>query len=94
MQNDLPLNQIDELGMILAQIADLEKRANKIKQSIKDTASAGGAKVVEGQLFKATYSETNRAIFDKEAFVEAHGEEAYAQFTKTTAIFSVKVTSK
>lgn len=94
MQNDLPLNQIDELGMILAQIADLEKRAEEIKKTIKDSASAGGAKVVEGELFKATYIESNRSVFDKAAFVKVHGEEAYAQFTKTTAIFSVKVTSK
>ena len=36
----------------------------------------------------------SRSVFDKDAFIKVHGAEAYAQFTKTTAVFSVKVTSK
>lgn len=94
MNNDLNINSVDTLGALLAQIADLEKQANAIKDAIKNSASAGGAKVVEGALFKATYIETNRSVFDKDAFIKVHGSEAYAQFTKTTAVFSVKVTSK
>ena len=94
MNNDLNINSVDTLGALLAQIADLEKQANAIKDAIKNSASAGGAKVVEGALFKATYIETNRSVFDKDAFIKVHGAEAYAQFTKTTAVFSVKVTSK
>ena len=94
MNNDLNTNSVDTLGALLAEIADLTKRADAIKDSIKDAASNGGAKVVEGALFKATYTETNRSVFDKDAFIKVHGAEAYAQFTKTTAVFSVKVTSK
>ena len=94
MNNDLNINSVDTLGALLAQIADLEKQANAIKDAIKNSASAGGAKVIEGALFKATYIETNRSVFDKDAFIKVHGAEAYAQFTKTTAVFSVKVTSK
>ena len=94
MNNDLNINSVDTLGALLAQIADLEKQANAIKDAIKNSASAGGAKVVEGAFFKATYIETNRSVFDKDAFIKVHGAEAYAQFTKTTAVFSVKVTSK
>ena len=94
MNNDLNINSVDTLGALLAQIADLEKQANAIKDAIKNSASAGGAKVVEGALFKATYIETNRSVFDKDAFIKVHGAEAYARFTKTTAVFSVKVTSK
>lgn len=85
---------VDTLGALLAQIADLQKQADAIKDAIKDSASAGGAKVVEGGLFKATYIETNRSVFDKAAFVKAFGTEAYERFTKTTAVFSVKVTSR
>ena len=48
----------------------------------------------EGVLFKATYIESNKSIFDKEAFIKAFSAEAYAKYTKTTAVFSVKVTSK
>ena len=101
MQNDIAnitAASVDELGVLLRQIADLEKRAaaikNAIKDAIKDSASAGGDKVVEGSLFKATYTETNRCVFDKDAFIKAHGAEAYAKFTKTTAVFSVKVTAR
>jgi len=94
MNNDLTFTSVDALGTLLAQIADLTKQADAIKDSIKDTASAGGAKVVEGAIFKATYSETNRTVFDKDAFIKVHGADAYAKFTKTTAVFSVKVTSR
>ena len=94
MINDLALNTIDTLGALLAQIADLTKQADAIKDAIKDAASAGGPKVVEGALFKATYTETNRSTFDKDAFIAVHGAEAYKQFTKTSAVFSVKVTSR
>lgn len=94
MNNDLNLNNVDTLGALLAQIADLTKQADAIKDAIKESASAGGAKVVEGALFKATYTETNRTIFDKDAFIKVYGAKTYAEFTKTTPIFSVKVTSR
>ena len=94
MNNDLNINNVDTLGALLAQIADLTKQADAIKDSIKDNASKGGAKVVEGALFKATYIESNRSVFDKDAFIKVHGAEAYARFTKVSDVFSVKVTSK
>ena len=122
MKNDLNLNQIDELGMLLAQISDLQKKADKIKDGIKDVASAGGAKVVEGSLFKATYIESNRSsvnwlnIIGNKLGVEFEEKEkaeeswkkvalklgyeakelptAIAEHTSTTAVFSVKVTSR
>ena len=94
MNNDLNINSVDTLGALLAQIADLTKQADKIKDDIKDSASKGGDKVVEGALFKATYIESNRSVFDKDAFIKVHGAEAYAAFTKVSAVFSVKVTSK
>jgi hypothetical protein len=87
-------NQVDELGTLLAQIATLTKRADAIKDGIKDSASAGGDKVVEGELFKATYIESNRSTFDKDAFIKEFGAESYAKYTKTSAVFSVKVTSR
>ena len=94
MKNDLNTNSIDTLGALLAQIKDLTDQADAIKDAIKDSASNGGAKVVEGALFKATYVESNRSVFDKDAFIKEFGADAYAKFTKTTAVFSVKVTSR
>ncbi len=88
--------QVDNLGQLLAQIADLTKQADAIKDTIKDNASAGGDKVVEGDLFKATYIESNRSVVDYKALCAALGitAEQVAEYTKTTAVFSVKVTSK
>jgi hypothetical protein len=121
--NDIQLTQVDTLGNLLAQIAELTKQADAIKDNIKDAASAGGAKVVEGNLFKATYIETNRSSIDwlglvaSKVGVEIADKEdakdswkkvaiklgfdadkelptAIAANTKTTAVFSVKVTSR
>lgn len=84
----------DELGTLLAQIATLTKQADAIKDAMKDIASKGGDTVFEGSLFKCTYTEADRTIFDKAAFVKAHGEEVYNSFTKTTAVFSIKTTAR
>ena len=123
MNNDLQTRDVDTLGALLAQIADLTKQADKIKDGIKDVASLGGAKVVEGAMFKATYIETNRTsidwlgliaakvgveIADKEEAKDSWKKvavklgfdakeelpKAIADNSKTTAVFSVKVTSR
>ena len=96
MNNDLALNSIDTLGALLAQISDLTKQADAIKDAIKDAANAGGPKVVEGALFKATYSETNRTTVDYKALCADLGitAEQIAKYNKIAAVFSVKVTSR
>lgn len=96
MNNDLQTNNIDTLGSLLAQISDLTKQADAIKDGIKNAASAGGDKVVEGALFKATYVECNRTIVDyKKLCADLNvTAEQLATYTKNTAVFSVKVTSK
>jgi hypothetical protein len=94
--NDIQFTSVDTLGNLLAQIAELTKQADAIKDSIKDAASAGGDKVVEGNLFKATYIESNRSVVDNKALFAELGAtaEQIARHTKTTAVFSVKVTSR
>jgi hypothetical protein len=95
MKNDL--NTIDTLGTLLAQIADLEKQANAIKDDLKDSATApGGSKVFEGDLFKATVVESNRSTIDWKQLSADLGISAdvLAKYTKTAAVFSVKVTSR
>ena len=84
----------DELGTLLAQIATLTKQADAIKDAMKDVASKSDTKVFEGALFKCTYTEADRTIFDKAAFVKVYGEEVYNTFTKTTAVFSIKTTAR
>lgn len=95
MKNDL--NTIDTLGALLAQIADLEKQAEAIKADLKDAATAAnGTNVYEGSLFKATVIESNRNTVDwkKLAADIGIGSEVIAKYTKVSAVFSVKVTSR
>lgn len=94
--NEINAAQIDTLGALLAQIADLTKRADAIKDAIKDVSSLGGPKAFEGDLFKATYIETNRSAVDYKKLVADLGltPSVLAGYTKTTAVFSVKVVSR
>lgn len=94
--NTTAQHDVDLLGQLLAQIADLTKQADAIKDAIKEDASAGGDKVVVGDLFKATYVEANRTSVDYKALCADLGitAEQIAKYSKTTAVFSVKVTSK
>lgn len=96
MNTVITKSSVDALGGLLTQIAALTKQADAIKDAIKDNASAGGDKVVEGDLFKATYIESNRSTVDYKALCAALGitAEQIAEYTKTSAVFSVKVTSK
>jgi hypothetical protein len=104
MNNDLSLNSVDTLGTLLAQIADLTAQAEAIKDDIKNLGSKNllptklsNKKLVqylEGALFSATYSESNKTLFDKEKFVAEFGEAKYLEYTKISASFSVKVTSR
>ena len=94
---DNTLNNIDTLGTLLAQIADLTKQADLIKDGLKDSATApNGSKVFEGDLFKATVIESNRSTIDWKALSKDLGitDEQLAAYTKTAAVFSVKVTSR
>jgi hypothetical protein len=94
--NDISLTQVDTLGMLLAQIAELTAKADAIKDSIKDAATAGGAKVVEGNLFKATVVEANRKTTDWKAIAKVCNipEDVIIANTSVTAVFSVKTTSR
>ena len=94
--SEINLNQVDELGMLLAQIADLTKRADAIKDAIKDEATAGGSKVYEGVMFKATFIESNRSTIDYKTLCADLGvsTDVLSKYTKTTAVFSIKTTSR
>jgi hypothetical protein len=96
MKNDLPLANIDQLGMLLAQIAELEAKADAIKDSLKDAATLGAGNVFEGNLFKATVVKANRRVTDWKAIAKIFNipDEAIIDNTKVTAVFSVKTTSR
>lgn len=96
MDRTLDLTQVDELGVLLAQIAKLTEQAEAIKDNLKDIASAGGPTVFNGALFKATYVEANRSSVDWKALAAEYNipADAVARHTKTTAVFSIKTTSR
>ena len=86
----------DELGTLLAQIAQLTKQADAIKDGMKDIASKGDTKAFEGALFKATYCEANRTVVDYKKLIADLGvaDTIVAQYTATTAVFSIKVSAR
>ena len=93
----LQLSNVDVLGALLAQIAELTKEADAIKDGIKNAATLpNGEKVHEGALYKATVVEANRSVVDYKKLCADLGVTAdqLAAYTKTTAVFSVKVTSR
>jgi hypothetical protein len=94
--NDIGFTTVDTLGMLLAQIAELTKQADSIKDAIKDSATSGGATVYEGAMFKSTFIESNRNVVDYKALLAELGATAdqIAAHTKVTAVFSVKTTSR
>jgi hypothetical protein len=96
MTTALTTNKVDELGVLLAQIAELTAKADAIKDGIKESASMGGDKVVVGDLFKATYTESNRSTVDWKKLSKdlGIGADVIAKYTGTTAVYSVKVTSR
>jgi len=94
-QSQILAAQVDQLGYLLAQISSLTKQADAIKDQLKDVATLpGGSNVFDGNLFRSTVVSADREIFDKAKFVAAHGETAYKQYTKISAGFSVRTTSK
>jgi len=69
----------------------------KIKKEIKEVATLlNGDKVIAGNLFKATVVESNRNTVNHKALYAALGvtSEQLAKYTKVTAVYAVKVTSR
>ena len=86
------LTAVDRLGLLLAQIADLEEQAEAIKNELKNGAEG----VVEGNLFKANVILSQRSTVDNKAVYKALNisDDLLAKYTKTTAVISVKVTAR
>ena len=88
---DIELTQVDELGLLMVQIAELEAKADVIKNALKQQEGK-----VEGNLFKACVTLSQRATVDNKAvYAEANvPAELIAKYTKTTAVITLKVTAK
>jgi len=87
MNNDLTFSPVDTLGNLLAQIADLEAQAEKIKDQLKNDG-----KTVEGVMYKATYVEANRsstnwvALFAAKTGVQIGAKDSAAQAWSKIAV--------
>lgn len=93
----LQISEVDVLGSLLAQISELTKEADAIKDGIKNAATLpNGDKTYEGAMFKATVIEANRSTVDYKKLCADRGITAdeLAAYTKVCAVFSVKVTSR
>ena len=86
------LSVVDRLGLVLAQIADLEKEADAIKTVLKESGEA----VVEGSFYKASVILSNRSTIDNKAVYKALNvsDDLLAKFTRTTPVATVKVTAR
>jgi hypothetical protein len=88
---DIQLTKVDQLGMLLAQIADLEAQAELLKSELKQNEG-----VVEGNLYKSCVTLSQRKTVDNKAvFAEANvPADLIAKHTKTTAVITLKVTAR
>ncbi len=86
------LTAVDRLGLLLAQIADLEAEAEAIKNELK----SGAEGVVEGSLYKANVILSQRTTVDNKALYKALNvsDDLLAKYSKTAAVISVKVTAR
>lgn len=97
MNNDIITNNIDRLGLLLAEIDRLTKEADSIKDELKDAATLpNGSKEFVGNLFRAIVVESDRKTVDyKKLFVDLGiASDVIAKYTKTSAVFAVKTTAR
>ena len=87
---------VDVLGQLLAQIADLTKQADAIKDDIKDYANLSGDRRFEGDAYEALYIESNVSTVNWKKLAEEMKIPAdmIAKHTKTSARFSLNVDAK
>jgi hypothetical protein len=95
MTQAIALSPVDQLGVLLAQIAVLEKQAEQIKKDLKAQAT-GTDFIFEGDLFKANVIGSLRSTVDYKTMTEMLGvpEAVIAKYTKVSAVVTLKVTSR
>jgi hypothetical protein len=82
---------VDELGLIKAQIAELEQKEKALTEALKATGHTAFA----GTFFDCTISHSERANFDVKKLREDLGEEICAPYVKApTKIVTLKLVAK
>jgi hypothetical protein len=84
-------NAVDELGLIKAQIAELEQK----EKALTDALKATGRDKFAGTFFDCTISRSERQNFDVKQLREDLGEEICAPYVKEpTKVVTLKLTAK
>ena len=83
-------SDVDRLGILLAQISDLKKQSEEIKDALRDY----GVSVVEGALFRATVVEQERTSYDVEVLKLAAAPEILDLAKRESFSVSVRVTAR
>lgn len=81
---------VDRLGVLLAQIADLQAQAGTIKKEIKKLSG----KTFEGNLFRAVVVEQEKTTYDVDVLKSAATSEILELAKRETFAVSVKVTAR
>ena len=78
---------VDELGFLLAQIAELEEKADLIKSALK----ASGETSIDGDLYHASISTSTRQSLDRKSVEKYLTPEILDLCLKSTAVCTLKV---
>ena len=81
---------VDKLGVLLAQISDLTKQANDIKKALKESTITE----LEGALFRAIVIEQERTTYDTDVLKDAVTDEILDLAKRESFCVSVKVTAR
>jgi hypothetical protein len=82
--------QIDALGQLKAQIADLESQESKLKKAI----TGAGAGAYEGSLFRVTVTISSRETLDMEAVRKHLSPQFIRAHTRASETTTVRVTAR
>lgn len=83
-------SDVDRLGVLLAQIADLTKQANGIKKTLKELPY----KTYEGNLFRAVVVEQEKTTYDVDVLKSAVDDAILELAKRESFVVSVKVTGR
>ena len=91
-------NSVDRLGALLAQMEILSAKAEKIKDELKEaaTATTDASKYFEGENFKAIVVQSDRTTVSYAKLIKDMkiADDIVKSYAKVAAVFSVKVSPK
>ena len=89
---DIAITDIDRLGMLMAQKADLDEQIDALKDSIKNQGEGN----YEGSLYKANVKLSQRNVVDYKAIIAELDvpSKVIDAHTSTTASITLKITAR